>query len=138
MELPKDDPMISEPMILEYLKKEGDNEWLFSFMGKIAQREPVLWKWMKQVGEEAIMRMALAIPNSFIHPLFSPAVAEELQLAMVRGYFMGMRKYESSWENTFHTTNFANERPKSKRKTAKKKPGDGAGEADITPDDLAP
>ncbi len=137
MTTPSDPPqLISEYMINEYRNQEADPEWLFHFFGVTAKQEPMLWKWFMDQIDDDLVRLMNKSPTSFMTPVFAPELYKILLRSMVRGYFMGMRKYEQSLEGMFSMVQqLPNEKPKIRPKKADKPPED-IGE--INPDDLSP
>lgn len=137
---PIDAPMLTEPVMTEYVHKEIDSEWLYGFMGKVASKEPIFWRWIEDIAEGMVLKMASKLPATFAHPLLGVYIKHELVMASLRGYFMGMRKYESSWESMFQATVLGpGERPKPKKpRKPKKSSDDGSGESEIEDGDIAP
>jgi hypothetical protein len=133
--------MVTEAMINEYLKNEANLEWIYNFIGKTAAKEPILWAWLEQLLENEVTRLATKAPTVFAHPLLGSSIFEIGKAMFFRGYFMGMRKYETSWETLFSQVRFDNERPPTEKKRKRKK-GENkditGGESEISPDDLAP
>lgn len=94
-------PMISQSVINEYSKLEGSTRWMKNFEGAITEMEPHLWGWLQQLCRTEMGHFSAEMPDAFENPWMGAAMRPMQLRFFLRGYFMGMRKYESRLEGLF-------------------------------------
>lgn len=87
---------ISASVVAEYEQLEANPKWFLGFQGDLMVKEKILWEWVEQSVNRALMAMGQVHQNAFANdPIIAKDIYLILQQWFIRGLYMGIRKYTS-------------------------------------------